>query len=277
LELTRKSATKLASLTALGAGAIALTTDEAQASIIVSTNTMVVGCGCVASSFDYDSLFDAFRTVYLSFGIAGAGRPYGGSQTSRFLEGVKGYGYVSTSLGATNPMSFRIVPGSLPDGSAPPMFMQLFQAGATWDAGAAAGTGSAWGGNGSYGFAVAHKRFDVRFTGTSPSNFASTTIASGSSFPNPNDPSYRYALFSFSDPNCPGGACYGWANIGVDLSGPGPVVTVRSWAYDDSGLKIAAGAGDPVPEPSTFALTGIAALALGARGIRRWRAARNQS
>ena len=156
------------------------------------------------------------------------------------------------------------------------MFMQLFQAGATWDAGAAAGTGSSWGGNFSNGFAVAHKRSDVRFTSTG-SGFTSTTIGVGSSFPNPNDPNNRYALFSFSDPNCPGGACYGWANISVDLSGVGPLITVRSWAYDDSGLKIAAGAGDPVPEPSTFALTGIAALALGARGIRRWRAARNQS
>jgi hypothetical protein len=48
-----------------------------------------------------------------------------------------------------------------------------------------------------------------------------------------------------------------------------------SWAYDTSGAQIAAGQLESaVPEPDAFALTGLGALALGAAGLRRWRAAR---
>jgi hypothetical protein len=53
----------------------------------------------------------------------------------------------------------------------------------------------------------------------------------------------------------------------------GPRVTVEGLALDTSGAFIKAG-DTGVPEPSTMALTGLAALALGATGLRRWRAAR---
>jgi hypothetical protein len=49
---------------------------------------------------------------------------------------------------------------------------------------------------------------------------------------------------------------------------------LEGWAYDDSGDQIAAGDTGGVPEPSTMALAGLGALALGAAGLRRWRAAR---
>jgi hypothetical protein len=54
----------------------------------------------------------------------------------------------------------------------------------------------------------------------------------------------------------------------------GPKVTVEGFALDTSGALIKAGDTGAVPEPSTMALTGLAALALGATGLRRWRAAR---
>ena len=45
-------------------------------------------------------------------------------------------------------------------------------------------------------------------------------------------------------------------------------------AYEDSGATIQAGA---IPEPGTAIPTGLAALALGATGIRRWRKSRKQA
>lgn len=58
---------------------------------------------------------------------------------------------------------------------------------------------------------------------------------------------------------------YGWAHIQFDLAAN--LTTITDWAYDDSGATIPAGV---IPEPETAAL-GLAALALGAAGLRRWR------
>ena len=82
-----------------------------------------------------------------------------------------------------------------------------------------------------------------------------------------------YLLFRFT-----GGSLaqdlYGWAQLNVTLPGNhGLEVTLVDWAYDTSGAQIPAG-DTGTPEPSTFALTGLSALALGATGLRRWRAAR---
>jgi len=90
----------------------------------------------------------------------------------------------------------------------------------------------------------------------------------------------KFALFKF---NVGAGTEYGWLKLSLDnnrnTSGSnnsyGPDVTLVQWAYDTSGAQIYAGeTPGGVPEPGTFAMTGLAALALGAVGVRRWRAAR---
>ena len=84
----------------------------------------------------------------------------------------------------------------------------------------------------------------------------------------------RYLLFKFTGGNLPA-PLYGWAELSVSLPGNlgGPNVTLIDYAYDISGAQLPAG-DTGTPEPSTFALAGLAALALGARGLRIWRAAR---
>ncbi|MGO4881109.1 MAG: hypothetical protein ACLP59_09845 [Bryobacteraceae bacterium] len=91
----------------------------------------------------------------------------------------------------------------------------------------------------------------------------------------------RYLLFRFQ-----GGALkhdiYGWARIQIPPPDFAEVVLV-DWAYDPTGVRLPAGyhgAGQSnaedigTSEPSALDATGLPALALGAPGLRRWRAAR---
>jgi hypothetical protein len=85
----------------------------------------------------------------------------------------------------------------------------------------------------------------------------------------------RYLLFRFTGGSLPSDL-YGWAQLTVSFTNPtfdGPIVTLVDYAYDTSGAEIPAG-DTGTPEPSTFALSGLAALVLGAKGLRSWRAAR---
>ena len=92
----------------------------------------------------------------------------------------------------------------------------------------------------------------------------------------------RYLLFRFAGGNLPH-PVYGWAELSIILTGGdhsgfpnGPDVTLIDWAYNLSGAQISAG-DTGTPEPSTLALSGLAVLALGAKGLRSWRAARKSA
>jgi hypothetical protein len=94
----------------------------------------------------------------------------------------------------------------------------------------------------------------------------------------------KFALFSFP---CTSGTCYGWLELSLDNNAlssstdnlTGPDLTLEQWYYDDSGAQIAAGdtVSTGVPEPGNLATTGLAALILGAAGVRRWRASKPAS
>lgn len=102
-----------------------------------------------------------------------------------------------------------------------------------------------------------------------------TTSSSGHSGAN----GTYYKLFEFTSS---GQTDYGWLELNGSVSNVvGPDVQILGVAYDNTGAIIAAGnqtgPGPSVPEPSTMVLSGLAALALGAEGLRRWRAARKQA
>lgn len=93
--------------------------------------------------------------------------------------------------------------------------------------------------------------------------------------------SHLYSLFEFEDGF---NTFYGWIQLSYSVSsqfGPdaifGPELTIHDFAYDDTGAPLAAGQivdASQVPEPSTAVSTGLAALALGAVGLRQWRKTR---
>jgi len=86
-----------------------------------------------------------------------------------------------------------------------------------------------------------------------------------------------YLLFRF-DPD--GGADsfrYGWFDVGYNNDTD--ELIVNGWAFDDSGEILGAGhgVGEPIPEASTLVPAGLFALAAGAAGLRRRRAAQRQA
>jgi hypothetical protein len=90
----------------------------------------------------------------------------------------------------------------------------------------------------------------------------------------------QYFLFEFSGTSFNE---YGWieatmsvANSTSNLASDGPNITIIQYAFDNSGAVITAGEGT-TPEPSSIAESGLAALILGAEGLRRWRKARKAS
>jgi len=91
----------------------------------------------------------------------------------------------------------------------------------------------------------------------------------------------KYALFRFEV--AANSYDYGWIELTYAVTpgvGPvaadGPELDVEAWAYDNTGAMIKAGAlPAATPEPGTLETTGLAALALGAAGLRRWRKTRH--
>jgi hypothetical protein len=92
-------------------------------------------------------------------------------------------------------------------------------------------------------------------------------------------PTDKYLLFRWVGGGLPH-PVYGWAQLSVTLGGggypSGPDVTVVDYAYDITGAQIPAGyRGKALDgDEGEFERSGLSALSLGAAGVRSWRAAR---
>jgi hypothetical protein len=86
----------------------------------------------------------------------------------------------------------------------------------------------------------------------------------------------QYLAWVFADTTQGGAFLYGWIQVSLAITHPsGPNVTITGYAYDDvPGTKPLIG---QVPEPSSSGLLVLGALALGSRGVRKWRDARAAS
>ena len=254
---------RLASLSAVGAGAMAITADKAEAGTInwVPLATPVVvgfGAGDVKStSFTFKALSNTFR-----FGFS---RSFGASPGGlAFFRSVAAYG--TAVKGATSDFRFATRYFPVPPGSGSVPFLRIFNAGDTW-AGSSGAFGSApvgvrfWAGSGS---GTTHK---VAGNGPFAHQFAMFEFGPAVA------PDYGWIELSYSVSDGFGPACGAGPGCG-DPNQLGPELTIEGYAYDTSGSLLAAGAVTSTPEPDTFAATGLAALALGAAGMRRWRKAR---
>jgi hypothetical protein len=235
MKIKKANIKRLASLTALGAGAVGASAGTAEASSIVFSGLVDAKIG---SGTGYQSKF--------SFaGPGGAAEVLRLRSTAYCVSGC----FFSQNVGVygrgKHGTDIQIHAG-------PKSFAVASPAGATFDrvAGAKLGT-----------------QGDVAFT------FLSSAVRDQGHFTNFNTTD-DYLLFRFAGGHLSRDV-YGWAQLEVSFApgGPfvgGPQVTLVDWAYDTSGAQIPAG-DTGTPEPSTFVLTGLAALALGAKGLRAWR------
>jgi hypothetical protein len=260
LPLKPRNLKKLASLSAVGAGALAITADKAEAGTITTVQLptpVVVGFApgdTKGTSFSFKAFSNTFR-----FGFS---RSWGNSAFGyAFFRSVFAWASASHLGAASTGFRFAKKQFPVPHFSASVAGLKIFHTGSTW---AGSGTGS-----------DSKVAVGARFwagSGASTTHFVFGNPSFGGQF----------ALFEFGPAAAPG---FGWVELSFlrpDAFGPacasptcgdpnhlGPELTITAYGYDTSGAPLPAGAG--IPEPDTLAATGLAALVLGAAGMRRWR------
>jgi len=244
MKIKKRNMARLASISALGAGALGVTAGTAEASIVYTPLNGNVGVSDGwGASFHATVPGGQFSIYRSSSGARSSGTwrvkmfATGSSMAVKLANAVVGqtWGKLGGGVATTQTLGYRrawrVTVGSVPPLSTP-------------------NGGSSGGGTPIY------------------RTYKSHTGANGT----------FYKLFRFNascGTGCSSHLDYGWLKLDQALSDTsGPDLLVLGMAYDDSGAPIKAGDTGAAPEPSTMALAGFAALALGASGLRRWRAAR---
>jgi len=262
MKIKRKNLARLASISALGAGALGVGAGSAEAGIVYTPINTKVGFS-PGSQFSF-SLFPGGGSggfsLYTNYGYHFRGFS-GGYSVSAFLKIV---------LSGLSGMRFQPAPGP----------------GAIWN-------GTPFNGFGTstilqrtlrykyfFGFSTTHSVTKRTSNGATVFTAGGAVSMTPSHVFHPPHTTFAgshhvgqvgdyYLLFTFN----PTGSQidYGWLHLNGDPTGPcgcGPDVTAIDLAYDDSGAVLPAGT---APVPATAIPTGLGALALGAVGLRRWR------
>jgi hypothetical protein len=253
MHIKEKTIRKLASLSALGAGTLALGAPDAEAGVISGSPNLLLG-PWNGSGYTLDLPWNTQLRIMGS----SAGSVYSGRWALDIFAGP--YGQIN----------FKMLGG----------IVNVFDSGKNWSA--ASGNG---GMTAIIGSRSQTRTFQINpptyvntsggggyWQGGSTQSFLHGRVLAGHAFTN------QYVLFQFCDETQTNYG-YGWLQLSQALDADtGPNVTVERWAYDDTGYMLPAGSltGDTgsIPEPSSLVLSGLGALALGAAGLRRWRAAR---
>jgi hypothetical protein len=237
----RLVATQLASITAVGASVLALTAGKAEAASIIVSGVLDDTIGFATSSI-HNGNFTAALSFFDTFSMLG-GPNFVVRAGSTNVTSAGVYTRAATLHRGTHSTEFGFIPAR----------NLLFSAGASWGAAMSVTT-----------FTAARRAFRTESRTSGPGSFTD-----------------KYFLFQF---NYAGGLEYGWieASLSVTashsaLASDGPNFTILQYAFDDTGAFIDAGQTVPTPEPSPVAGSGLAALILGAEGLRRWRAARQSA
>ncbi len=278
MRIKKKNVARLASISALGAGALGVAAGTAEAGTIVSNPIGVtVGPCCAALTF-VTFRGSSGSTLLGSPGFQARWTSRGGRSSSfRTLASVAGFNGVKFKASGPGTSPFLVFGSAGRKWSTLTSFKSARRAivgsrGYTQYTTFVAGNPTHY----KYFYHSSTSGAPTRYiwrtgTGTTGGHF---TTLSGDWWAQGSTGGNVYAQFEFP---YLGNPVYGWLEFsdsvnegggggGLDPSGYGPNVDLVAYGYDlpDQGT----------PEPSTLGLSGLAALALGATGLRRWRAAR---